>query len=497
MTSDLIISNVNAVYVHIECNEGLALELKDKFTFMTPGAQFHPLFKKKHWDGKIRLWNNQYHVIYRGLVPKVIEFAKENNYTWSYKDETDGKNVADSKSFIETSFIETLRPKYTPRPYQMDAFLRAIQNNRILLVSPTASGKSLIIYLILNYLLSQGLKKALIIVPTVNLVEQMSADFIDYSELNKLPFDKIVHKIYEGHEKYSDKPVTISTWQSLYTQPPEFFEQFDIVFGDEAHQFKANSIKEIMTALVNAEYRIGTTGTLDGTKVHELVLEGLFGPKYVVTTTHKLMKDKHVADFRIKCILLEHPESAAQTMVGKKYHDEIEYLVFNSARSRYITNLTTSLSGNTLVLFQYVKKHGETLLEMIEEKLAGTDRKVFFVYGKTEVEVREAIRAIVEKETEAIIVASFGTFSTGINIRNLHNIIFASPSKSRIRVLQSIGRALRTSDTKDSAILFDIADDLRYKSHDNITIGHFRERLKLYAEEKFPFKIYKVKLKET
>jgi len=248
-----------------------------------------------------------------------------------------------------------------------------------------------------------------------------------------------------------------------------------------------------MESLVNAKYRIGLTGTLDGTKTHKLVLEGLFGPVYKVTTTKELMDQKHLAEFNIKCLILRHAESVCQAAKNFKYHEEIEYLVLNELRNKFIRNLALSLTGNTLILYQYVDKHGKILDEMIKSK-AG-DRKVFFIYGKTEVEIREDVRRIVETEKDAIIIASYGTFSTGINIRNLHNVIFASPSKSRIRNLQSIGRSLRTSESKTVATLYDIADDMRYKSHENYTLKHFAERLKLYADEKFKFKIYKIELK--
>ena len=332
-------------------------------------------------------------------------------------------------------------------------------------------------------------RKTLIIVPTISLVSQLASDFADYG----FDSDVHIHRIFGGQDKFTDRPITISTWQSLYTLPKEYFTEFDVIIGDEAHLFKAKSLAEIMTALVNAKYRIGTTGTLDGTKTHKLVLEGLFGPVRKVITTKELMDNKVVADFHIKCLLLKHPDSICQAAKNFSYQQEIEYLVLNERRNQFITNLALSLEGNTLILYQYVDKHGKILHEMINKKADG--RKIFFVSGEVDGDAREDIRRIVETQTDAIIVASFGTFSTGINIRNLHNIIFASPSKSRVRNLQSIGRGLRKSETKDSAVLFDIADDLRHKKHDNFTLKHFAERIKIYSEEKFKFKIYKIELK--
>jgi superfamily II DNA or RNA helicase len=276
--------------------------------------------------------------------------------------------------------------------------------------------------------------------------------------------------------------------------PPEYFEQFDYIIGDEAHLFKAQSLTTIMTSANKTKYRIGLTGTLDGTKTHKLVLEGLFGPVEKVITTKELIDNKQLSDFQIKCLVLKHSEEISESMKNATYQEEIEYLISNQNRNRFIRNLAISLGTNTLVLYQMVEKHGQILYNDILEKANG--RKVFFIHGNVDTDDREEVRRIMEKENDAIVVASFGTFSTGINIRNLHNIIFASPSKSRIRNLQSIGRGLRQSEGKEMATLYDIADDLRYKKHMNFTLQHFVERVKIYNEEKFPFKIYNIGLKD-
>ena len=491
MESKIIIRNVNEAYVSIVCDDGVAYELREAFTFQVPGYQFTPQYKARLWDGKIRLFDIRTKQLYRGLVPYIAKFCEERNYEWDYENE----DFDEEFSLVEAQdFVNKLRPKHAPRDYQLDAFVHAIRTRRSLLLSPTASGKSLIIYLLARFWQSRGLKKGLIIVPTVSLVEQLTNDFKDYSETNGWDVNANVHKIYQGQDKDTNKFLTISTWQSIYQMPSRWFAQFDFVIGDEAHQFKAKSLTTIMTGLTNAKYRIGTTGTLDGTKTHRLVLEGLFGSVRKVTTTKELMDAKHLADFQIKCLLLRHSESICQAAKNFTYQQEIEYLVLNDNRNKFITNLAASLEGNTLILYQYVDKHGRILHDLIKHKVT-EGRKVFFVSGGTDVDIREEIRHIVERETNAIIVASFGTFSTGINIRNLHNIIFASPSKSRIRNLQSIGRGLRTSETKTTATLFDIADDMRYKKHENYTLKHFAERIKLYGEEKFQFKIYKIELK--
>jgi len=306
---------------------------------------------------------------------------------------------------------------------------------------------------------------------------------------------KYCHRLYSGYSNQTDKKVLISTWQSLYKLPKEYFEQFGVVFGDEAHLFKSKSLTEIMTKLIDCKYRIGLTGTLDGAHTHKLVLEGLFGAVNKVTTTKKLMDKNQLSNLVVRCLILKHNEANAKMVSKGKYQDEIDYLVGSTARNNFIRNLAIKLKGNTLILFQLVEKHGKNLYKIIEDK-AEENRKVFYIYGGVETEEREKARAIVEKEDNAIIVASYGTFSTGINIKNLHNIIFASPSKSRIRNLQSIGRGLRLGDNKVNATLYDIADDLTYKSKENYTLKHFQERINIYTEEEFDYEIHNINLKD-
>ena len=482
MVDKLSIYNINEVYVGIDCPEGASYELREYFTFQVPGYQFTPQYRNKLWDGKIRLWDTRTRRIYRGLVPYIVKFCEEREYDWEYDNEVYDEEFSLSEA---EQFISKLNLTLEPRDYQIDAFVHAIRTRRSLLLSPTASGKSLIIYLLVRYYSS----RTLIIVPTISLVSQLATDFADYG----FESDRFVHRIYGGEDKQTNKPITISTWQSLYKLPKKYFEQFDVIIGDEAHLFKAKSLASIMENLENSKYRFGFTGTLDGTKTHKLVLEGLFGTVRKVTTTKELMTQGHVADFTIKCLLLKHGDSICQAAKNFTYPQEIEYLVLNESRNKFISNLALSLEGNTLVLYQFVDKHGVILHDIINK--ASTGQRVFFVSGNVDGEAREEIRKIVEKETNAIIVASYGTFSTGINIKNLHNIIFASPSKSRVRNLQSIGRGLRISETKTSATLFDIADDLRHKKHENFTLKHFAERIKIYSEEKFDFRIYNIGLK--
>ena len=327
--------------------------------------------------------------------------------------------------------------------------------------------------------------KTLILVPTTSLVEQMYSDFIDYGWE-----DKHMHKVYAGMDKGSKKPVVISTWQSLYKLHRKYFEQYGCIIGDEAHLFKAKSLTDIMVRSGDCKYRFGLTGTLDGTQTHRLVLEGLFGEVKKIISTKELIDRGTLAELNIDCIVLKHTEEECKRVRRYTYAEELNYLVSHSKRNKFIEKLCKTIKGNTLVLFQLVEKHGVPLYNEIKT----LDKKVFFVYGGTTTETREKIRGIVEKEKDSLIIASYGTFSTGINIRNINNVVFASPSKSRVRVLQSIGRGLRQTEDKSAVKLFDVSDNLSYKSRLNFTYRHFTERLNIYKEEQFKYEINRINL---
>ena len=489
----IIIEKKNEVYITVDCDSGVQREISEFFTFYVPGYKFMPAFRNRMWDGKIRLFSQKTKEIYFGLYPYIKAFAEERGYNIVAGKDIDIDNKVDRD--VVTKFSNSLGQKFEARDYQIDAIFHSLKRNRTLLVSPTASGKSFIIYSLIRYyshlIKEESNNRILLIVPTTSLVEQMYTDFESYGWNVK----KNCHRLYSGYSNQTDKKVLISTWQSLYKLPKEYFKQFGCVFGDEAHLFKSKSLTEIMTKLIDCKYRIGLTGTLDGAHTHKLVLEGLFGAVNKVTTTKKLMDKNQLSNLVVRCLILKHSEANAKIISKGKYQDEIDYLVGSTSRNNFIRNLALKLKGNTLILFQLVEKHGKNLHKIIQDK-AEENRKVFYIYGGVDTEEREKARSIVEKEDNAIIVASYGTFSTGINIKNLHNIIFASPSKSRIRNLQSIGRGLRLGDNKVNATLYDIADDLNYKSKENYTLKHFQERINIYTEEEFDYEIHNINLKD-
>lgn len=514
--NDIKVDILNGSFIQIHCDESQAQEFSDYFTFDLPEAKYMANFKRGgrsrgHWDGKIRLYNKKNSQLPLGLFSKFKLLCGERGYnTYISSSSRSAYLLQREWSEIETrNFISKLRPSrsdgslLTMREDQLNAVTKAIRNRRTLILSPTASGKSLISYAIAMWqqTFNPG-SRGLVIVPRIQLCQQLYHDWCEYSTANGFNARDKIHIIHAGKDKIApDKSIYISTWQSLYELSPEYFSQFDYVIGDEAHEFKAKSLNYIMNCCINAWDRIGLTGTLDGSKTNKMVLEGLFGEVERVITTKELMDKGAIAKLNpIKVLCLKHPKEVCSIFkkTGASYEDEIQYLISSKPRNRFITNLALSLKGNTLILYQRVEDHGKILYEILKEK-TDSERKVFFIHGGVESQDREEARKIVENQDNAIIVASFGTFSTGINIRNLHNVIFAAPTKSKIRSLQSIGRGLRKGDSKDNATLFDIADDFRMseKSKPNYTYTHMEERLKIYISEKFSYKMYNIIMEDS
>jgi superfamily II DNA or RNA helicase len=467
----------DAVYARIYASPSVMAEIRDHFTFEAPGARFSPAYKRGHWDGRISLFKNK--LLYTGLERHLEAFCRKRGYHFNSNVEY-GQPPSDDE--IE-DFIESLNipEQFAARDYQLDTFRKATEGDRALFLSPTSSGKSLMIY----HLIRWKATKTLVIVPTVSLVHQLAGDFKDYGE----PEDSI-HTI-AGGERWSSANITVTTWQSAVTMldTPEWFEQFGMVIGDEAHRFAAKSLIAIMESLPNCHNRFGFTGSLDDSKCNALTLEGLFGPVHTVTTTRKLMDAGHVSDLAVNVVFLKHPEPVRK--VKFKYQDEVNYLIGCKARNNFLKDLALNLDGNTLLLYYRIGDHGKPLYEQIK---AATDRPVYFIHGGVAGEDRNAVRKLIEEQDNAIIVASVGTFSTGINIKRLHNIITASSWKSRVMNLQSIGRGLRKADDKERCNLYDIVDDMSWKKRKNYTLLHGEVRIKLYNEQEFDYTMHHLNL---
>ncbi len=473
----LIVAKKDEVYLYISTEDSIRKELSEFFKFKVPGSEFIPAVRRRFWDGYIRLFNLNTNTLYLGLFSYLKEFCDERGYEIEgYEPEKDIFTIERYEEIVQDIPLKL-------RDYQKEAIAYAAHNQKCILVSPTASGKSLMIYSLIRYNFLKKNKKALVIVPTTSLVEQMAKDFRDYG------FRGDIAKIYGG-DKGADAPIVVTTWQSMMRMPKDFGNDFGMVIGDEAHLFAAKSLSKIMESLTDVKYKIGTTGTLQETKTHKLQLEGLFGPAYFVTTSADLMAEGTLAQLDIQALVLSYCDEERKLVSKLTYQEEMDWIVRNSTRNKFINNLVKDLKGNTLVLFQFVEKHGKPLFKILNK----LDRKVFFVFGGTDAIDRERVREIVEKEKNAVIVASFGTFSTGINIKRLHNVVFASPSKSRIRNLQSIGRGLRKTDDKENVTLYDIADDLSWKKKTNYTLNHFSERINIYSTENFNYEIHSVRI---
>ncbi len=484
------IEKFNEAYIRVKCEPSTGQELSEFFTFEVPGARFMPTVRKRLWDGRVRLFSPGTGKIYYGLLPYVQKFLTDQGYTVEFSDDFETKNL--DKRLTEKFVRSIERGKFRARDYQIDAIHKIINDNRGLILSPTGSGKSFIIYSLIRYYLQKQDKKILIVVPTTSLVEQMYSDFADYGWFP----DEHCHKLYAGSDKYTRKEVVISTWQSIYKLDKRYFNQFGVVVVDEAHLAKAKSLTGIMDKLHNCKYRIGLTGTLDGKEVHRLMLEGLFAVHEQVTTTSELIERKELSNLHIRVLVLKHTKKNKMLMKGKTYQQEMEYLSTHMDRNLFIKNLVCATEGNILVLAQYVEKQLIPLYQMIEDT-CGENRDIYLIHGTTPTADREEVRSLVEKNDDAVIVASYGTFSTGVNIKRIHNIIFASPYKSQIKVLQSIGRGLRLAEDKEELQLFDIADDLVYNnSKANYTLGHLQNRIEIYNEQGFDYDIVPVKLKD-
>ena len=485
--TDVHLRYVNAVHVKVIAEPSIMMELSEHFTYFAENYKFSPKFKARIWDGKIKLLNSLTGLIYAGLAQRIKKFCDARGYSFSFDDELTYQNITEDELRTHIKSLN-IPDKFQERDYQFESILKCLRTGKRTLLSPTSSGKSMMIYVI-----SQWYKqfKGLIIVPTIGLVSQMESDFRDYGYTGKISTS--IGGLSKSND--IDADVVITTWQSLNNgkskMPKQWYSQFGYVFGDEAHGAKATSLIQILTSLETCRYRFGTTGTLSNNNpLNEATIEGLFGPKYKSISTRELMDQGYVAKLKIKCIVLKYSVDECKTVRSKTYQEEIDYLVNNDKRNKFIKKLTLSLKGNKLLFFRIID-HGKILFDSIKSE---TNNNVFYIDGSVKGEERERIRHAIEDEHNATLIASLGTTSTGVSINKLHHMIAASPSKSKIKVLQSIGRMLRMHKEKEEAILYDLVDDLSYKSHQNYTLKHFMERTKIYDQEKFEYDIITVNL---
>lgn len=492
------VEKFNEVFLRVYSSPDVEAELSEHFKLEVPGAKYTPQYKAGLWNGFAYLYSLARKTLYVGLLHYLRDFCQRNQYELEI---TGQINLQDQitreqiEAYVKELNLHSRGKPIETRDYQIDTIHHALNNFRAIAKSPTSSGKSLNLYALIRWHLDNN-RRVLLITPRSSLVEQMYSDFEDYSSANGWDVSQYCQKLYSGFTKFIEKPVLISTWQSLHPLAKKGNwlqnQNFDVVMVDECHTAASASLIGIMEKLPYTQYRLGTTGTVANTKTALITLEGLFGPVYQAITTKELMDRKQVSQLKIKSLVLKYPPDFCKVMCKTEYQTEMDFLVSLNERNKFICNLALATKGNTLILCHYVEKHSDILHEMIQEK-AG-NRPVYYVHGKVSVEEREKIRGLLEQQDNVILVSTFGTFSTGVNAPSIENIIFASPSKSAIRVLQSVGRGLRLKEGKSHCTLFDISDVLSWKNKHNHTIRHSAERFKLYSEQQFQVSINEINL---
>lgn len=352
-------------------------------------------------------------------------------------------------------------------------------------MAATGTGKSLLIYMLARYLPGP----TLIVVPTKGLIAQATKDFQTYDPTWDI--SKSIQIIKGGLEKKVSKPIVVSTWQSIYDLTEDWYYQFNQIIGDEAHEFTASSLIGLMEKAIDTPLRFGFTGTIEDTKADKMLLEGVFGPIETLITTSEGIEKNILSPLKIEVIVFDYPDKERRKC-PHEYKGEMDFICQHERRNQFIVDLAADLKGNTLILFQYVSKHGVKLFEKFQTEYP--DRQVYIVHGKIEDEDREIARIEMNEADNAVIAASYQTYQRGVNIPRLHNIIFAHPSKSKIRVIQSIGRGLRKADDKTHATLYDLVDDFSTSRRINYTFEHYHERAKYYLREGHTYTQHKVKL---
>lgn len=489
----LYIYPVNETHIQLDGDQGMLMDIHEYMSFEVPGAQWTTAYINKMWDGKIRLLDGRSFKIYKGLLPylEILAEAREWNV------DKDPTLIVSNEKFDAKTFCDSLNLTKVPHDFQYEAIQRAVDENRATFISPTSSGKSLIIYCLARYYLKRMFddgKKILVTEPTTRLVKQMLVEWQAYCP--SFPIDKLVHQIYDGATKETNKPIIISTWQALYEQKAPYFKQYGVIMVDEAHGIKANEMKGLLEKSVSCKYRFGFTGTLDELECNRLVIEGLTGPAIQVAKTKELMKRGIISELTVHCMILKYPDYIREQNKKLKWQGEVDFIVNCRARNDFIANLVAACKpgDNTLILTEYhdKKKHCDILKEVIQRKCP--NKKIIIVHGKTK-EDSEEVRKYMENNTDVVLIATFGVFSTGVSINNIQNLIFATFSKSVIKVLQSLGRGLRLDGKTNTIQAFDIVDDFGNKGLRNHLIKHFFERIKIYLKEGFVYKTHNINIR--
>lgn len=482
-------------------------EIRDYFSFRKKGYQYNPKFKAGVWDGYLRAFDIRDRTIPSGLIDRLKEFTSHPGRDYELQlEESEWFGLPGAKDEIDLeelfAFIKDLKPVRddgTPieiYDYQFAAIFDALTTKRRLIISPTATGKSFIIYCIMRWWLEKHHEdgdKFVLIVPTTLLVNQMYGDFEDYSRANGWSVEDNCHMLYSGKEKISSKPILISTWQSLCKFNQQFFGTVKAIVGDEVHEYAADTVQGIMKSCINADRRWGTTGTLDDAQCSEMSLVGAFGEKLQVTTTKEQIENGRLSQLAVSAIRLKYPKEERRGFRKryKDYNAEVGFIELHKGRMSFLTNMVSGLTGNTIVLFRH-QEHGRAIYNALIE--AGI--KAYYIDGTVDAEDRDKYRREINSSTGCVLVGSYQTCSTGMNIRNLQNLIFAAPHKGIVKILQSIGRILRLSDDGSAAHVYDIIDDIAAGKTPNHALRHGQIRLEIYATQEFDYTVFDVNLEK-
>lgn len=468
---------------------------------------FHPLVKKKIWDGNICFIEKKgaFWKIPIGLWREILEIGKE------YKMEIEIEGISDLilsdfsledfKSWVDEFFSGK---DVQPRDYQIEAAWKIIKYRYSISEIATSSGKTLISFMIFAYLKQKGMvRKFLMIVPNTNLVFQGNDDFIDYG-IEDLGVK--IQQIGGGSKLREGCDLIIGTFQSLVKKDAEFFEDVDAVFVDEAHHTNSMSIKKIVAHCMHCGWRFGLTGTLTKRgSADYLTIQQFLGPLVVEISPEFLFKNNHATPVEIKVVVMNwlDPEIKAKladlkfnsvNMEGNDiYNIERKLVIESEKRLRYVVDFISKTSKNSLVLFQSVKdEYGKQIWNRLRD--LSSDREVFYVDGDTDESLREEYKNRMSSGENKVLIATYGTFSTGISINNLHNIFLVESYKSEVLIKQSLGRGMRKMEGKDKVNVIDFVDDFSTPKYNNYLMKHSEARIQIYRNENFKYKIFKVNL---
>lgn len=490
--ADITIYKENETFAKLDCNEDINHEVNNLFSAWAPGYKFNPRYKHHLWDGKSRFYSPITQLLPIGFVTNLINWCKQKNYTY--------KNVGFDNFVDNTIDPEELRkfaneklkdsPKhYVIREYQLNAVYNALTKKHGIILACTGSGKSLMIYIIFRYLLEKkNLKKLLLIVPSTTLVNQMLSDFKKDYGWNEA--DEYVELLKGGEKPTFKTPILISTWQSLMKKDKDFFDRFQGVVVDEAHQGKAKEITREVKSCVNAQYKIGTTGTLPIELSDQMSINSVIGDIIFEVKSKALIDEGVLTKMSVAALYLKYPDEMIKENRDRIYQEEVKLVEEYPTRNKSLEFIIdhSKPTDNVLILVTH-RDHLKSISKYLTERYP--DKSINIIHGDIKDKIREEIRVGIEDKEGAVIIATYKTLSTGVNIPKLHSVILYSNSKSRVQVLQSIGRGLRKHETKNKVIIFDIIDDLSYKTRNgkikkNYCMQHYDERLAFYKEQEFP-----------